>query len=397
MFLIRSFYSDPMKFIPYAKQSIKSEDLEKVTEALKQDVITRGPCVEAFEKALVQYCGAMHAVAFNSGTSALHAAYFAADIGPLDRCLTTPNTFIATAGAAAMRKANPIFIDIDRETGNFNLQQLAYNLEVPPSRGKTVILPVHFSGIPVDIEKINSLLIDPQSVIIEDAAHALGSQYTNGMKVGSCPWSQMTIFSFHPAKQITTGEGGMVMTNDAALADRLRLFRNNGLEREQLVQGETAPWYYEIHALSGNFHMTDFQAALGLSQLQRLDHIVEKRRQRVQSYREKLQEIPHLRMLTAAFDSITSYHLAVVQIDFAAYKTTRTDVMQKLKEKGIGSQLHYIPLYRHPVFTQTMGDLSPYFPQMEAYYAQALSLPLYEDLTEEEVGYVCNSLKAILG
>ncbi len=383
-------------FIPYAKQSITTEDMVRVTDALKQEVITRGPAVEAFEKGLADYCGALYAVAFNSGTSALHAAYFAADIGPYDRCLTTPNSFIATAGAAASRKADPIFIDIDRKTGNMDLNQLVYNLEVLPSRGKTVVLPVHFSGIAVDIEKIDSSLMDPDSIIIEDAAHALGSQYRNGMKVGSCAWSQMTIFSFHPAKQITTGEGGMVLTNDANLAQRLRLYRNNGLEREQLIQGSEAPWYYEVQALSGNFHMTDFQAALGLSQLQRLDRIVEKRRQLIQAYRKHLKNFPNVQMLTAEFDRETSFHLCVTQIDFAAYKTSRSEVMQKLKDKGIGSQMHYIPLYRHPVFSKTMKDISEYFPQMEAYYAQALSLPLFEELTLDQVAYVCDTLKAIL-
>lgn len=378
------------RFIPYAKQSITAEDIDNVSDALKQDIITRGPIVESFEKALADYCGAAHAVAFNSGTSALQAAYFAADIGPHDRCLTTPNTFIATSGMAASRKAHPVFIDIDRNTGNLDLQQLAYNLEDHPTRGKTVILPVHFSGIAVDIEKIDASIIDPWSVIIEDAAHALGSQYKNGMKVGCCAWSQMTMFSFHPAKQITTGEGGMVLTNDPDLAYRLRLFRDNGIERTDI------PGYYEVHDLTGNFHMTDFQAALGLSQLQRLDRIVDKRRQLIKAYREQLENVPHLSMLSADFDLETSFHLCVTQIDFEAHKTSRENVMRKLKETGIGTQVHYIPLYRHPVFEKTMGDISEYFPQTEAYYAQELSLPLFEDLSFEEVTYVCDTLKTCL-
>lgn len=378
------------KFIPYAKQSITPEDIGQVADALKQELITRGPLVEAFEKALADYCGAAYAVAFNSGTSALHAAYFAADIGPYDRCLTTPNTFIATAGAAVARKAHPIFIDIDRSTGNLDINQLAYNLEDHPSRGKTVILPVHFSGIAMDIERIDAAIIDPWAVIIEDAAHALGSQYKNGMKVGSCAWSQMTMFSFHPAKQITTGEGGMVTTNDPELVYRLKLFRDNGIERTDI------PGYYAVHDLTGNFHMTDFQAALGLSQLQRLDQIVEKRRQLIKAYREELKDVPHLKMLSEENDAETSFHLCVTQIDFAAYKKSRENVMRKLKEKGIGTQVHYIPLYRHPVFAKTMGDISEYFPQTEGYYAQELSLPLFKDLTFEEVKYVCDTLKTCL-
>lgn len=384
-------------FIPYTKQSIHPVDIENVAFALNQEIITRGKTVEEFEKSVAEYCGASYAVSFNSGTTALYAAAFAGRVGSHDECLTTPNSFVASTGCMASNQATPVFLDIDRKTGNLDLNQLQFNLEKKKSRGRTVILPVHFAGIPVDMEKIDYMIQDPDALVIEDAAHALGSCYKDGTKVGSCRWSQMTIFSFHPAKQITTGEGGMVTTNDEEYLNRLKLYRNNGIIREgkDLIQQE-APWYYEAHDLTGNFHLTDFQSALGLSQFKRLDQIVEKRKKLIKAYRKLLKNMPHVTMLTPEYDDQVSFHLAVVQIDYKAFKTTRTEVMHKLKEKGIGTQYHYVPIYRHPYFSKTMGDISEYFPEMENYYSQALSLPLYTDLKLEEVDYVVKSLKQIL-
>ncbi|HRD56052.1 MAG TPA: DegT/DnrJ/EryC1/StrS family aminotransferase [Parachlamydiaceae bacterium] len=384
-------------FIPYTKQTLEKEDIEQATAALKEELITRGPHAENFEKSMAHYCGAQYAVSFNSATTALYAATFAGRVGSFDDCLTTPNSFIASAGCAASRGAKPVFLDIDRETGNFNLDYLKYNLEKKKSRGKTVILPVHFAGIPVDMEKLDSLIADPNALVIEDAAHAIGSSYKDGSKVGSCKWSHMTVFSFHPAKQLTTGEGGMVLTNDEELCYRLKLYRNNGIVKEgKHLIGKEALGYYEVHDLTGNFHLTDFQAALGLSQLKRVDAIAEKRRVLIKEYRKLLKDVPNIKMFTKEFDDSSSFHLAVVQIDFEAFKTTREKVMFELKEKGIGTQCHYIPIYRHPVFSKVSGDINEYFPEMERYYAQALSLPLYTNLKLEEVNYVVNSLKQVL-
>lgn len=385
-------------FIPYARQSIDQADIEAVTKALQDDIITRGPGVEAFEDATARYCGATYAVAFNSGTSALFAACYAANVGVNDRVITTPNTFASTVGAAVRFGAIPVFVDIDRNTGNLDLAQVEHNLNLPNSRGRTIVLPVHFSGIPVDMRKLDHMILNPDTIVIEDAAHALGSSYNDGQKVGSCAWSQMTIFSFHPAKTITTGEGGMVTTNDEELYRKLLRYRNNGIERDpRYIEGDTAPWYYEVQEISGNYNFTEFQAALGLSQLNRLSYFVEKRRQLVAEYRKLLADVPSIRLFAADQDAHTAFHLFVVQINFKALRTTRTIVMEKLKDRGIGTQYHYIPVYRHPAFNRVAGDISDYFPNMEAYYAEALSLPLYYDLTVEDVAHVVAELRAVLG
>lgn len=381
---------------PYARQSISREDIEQVGYALNQPLITRGRLVEEFEDALSTYCGAKYAVAFNSGSSALMAVYFAAALKQGDTLITTPNTFVSTVGAAVQRGARPLFIDIDRKTGNLDLEQLSFNMNRQSVSRKTAVAPVHFSGIPVDMEKIARSVADLRTVIIEDASHAIGSRYKDGSRVGSCLWSAMTVFSFHPAKTITTGEGGAVTTNDPELCRQLRLFRNNALERDaEFLKDPPAPWYYEAVALTGNFNFTEMQAALGLSQLKRIDLFIEKRQRLLALYEKELQ-MDHLTFLTPEQGVIVAPHLCVVQVDFAAYKKTRAWLMEKLKEKGIGTQVHYIPLYKHPIFSSQMPDLEEYFPSMETYYTQALSLPLYYDLAEEDVAFIAKELRQLL-
>lgn len=384
------------KFLPYAKPSITEGDLRAVSQALQSEMITRGPLVEKFENEIVAYCGCRFAVAFNSGTTALQAAAFAADLTPYDQWMTSPNTFIASAGPALKLKIDPLFIDIDRRTGNLDLNLLEPNLKQKKSRGKTIFVPVHFSGIALDMRRVDHMMLDHAGYVIEDAAHALGSTYPESrVRVGSCQWSDMTIFSFHPTKTITTGEGGMVTTNDPDLFHRLRLFRNNGIEKEQgyLMNGFEASSYYEVQAITGNYHLTEFQAALGLSQLSRLEEIIAKRQALVKSYRQLLSDIPGIRLLSDSEGASTAYHLLVVQIDFAKFRTKRLQLIEALKEQGIGSQVHYIPLYHHPVFKQ---DIREFFPEMEAYYQQCLSLPLYEDLSEEDTHRVVKTLRTLL-
>lgn len=388
---------DTQAFLPYAQPSISLEDIEHVRQSLATPLITRGPTVEAFENAIAAYCGARYGVAFTNATAALMAAYHVANVGPADRIITTPNSFVASIGPGVQQKATPVFLDIDRNTGNMDLRQLEINMDRRTSRGKTVVVPVHFAGIPVDMRTVDKLIKNPETIVIEDAAHALGSCYSDGSKVGCCTWSSMTVFSFHPAKNLTTGEGGMVMTNSEELCHRLRRFRNNGIERDpEYIQGEAAPWYYEVVELTGNFNFTEMQAALGISQLNRLDKFIAHRQVLMKCYKDQFAGMRGVRLLTPNEKLHVAYHLCVVQIDFAAYKTSRSEVMHRLKDKGIGTQLHYIPLYRHPFFTRMSGDICEYFPEMEVYYEQALSLPLFYDMTDADVNRVVKALKEIL-
>lgn len=384
--------------LPYARHAIRAEDIEAVARVLAEDIITRGLQVEQFEASLAAQCGARHAVLFNSGSSALLAACQAAEITPYDRVFVPANTFIATATASIRQGVFPTCIDVDPATGNMDLNALAPYLREPNSRGRSIIMPVHYAGVPVDMAALEQLIQDPETIVIEDAAAALGSAYDKEHPVGSCRWSQMTIFSFHPAKLITTGEGGAVTTNAPELAHRLKRFRNNGIERDpqHLLQPCEGPWSYEVHETTGNFHMTDFQAALGLSQLQRLSSLVNKRQQLVAWYREKLKEMPQIQCILPEENAHIAAQLFVVLIDYAACGTTRAKVMQKLSDAGIASQVHYIPLYRHIPYMRRYGDLSAEFPGMESFYARALTLPLFHGLNEADIDRICTALRAAL-
>jgi dTDP-4-amino-4,6-dideoxygalactose transaminase len=387
-----------LSFIPYARQSIDSNDVASVQSVLMSNWITRGEQVEAFEHEIASYCGAKYAVAFNSGTSALAASCYAAEVNPTDRLITTSNSFIASVGAGIRMGAKPIFVDIDLASGNFDLEQVILNANQPSSRGRAVVVPVHFAGVPVDMCRLDHKITDPNTVIIEDAAHALGSSYySKGPKVGSCLWSAMTVFSFHPAKTITTGEGGMVTTNDEKLWHRLKLFRNNGIERDpKYLEGAPPPWYYEVRDITDNHNFTEFQAALGRSQFKRLEQFVSRRLELMKLYRDKLRHHPHIKLLTSEFNDSIAFHLCVVLIDFPSLGITRNELMQGLLAKNIGTQMHYIPLYRHPYFVKKYGEIHDYFPAMEEYYAKAISLPLYFGLTHDDVERVVSNLDSII-
>lgn len=386
------------RFLPYGRQSISEEDIAAVASALREDVITRGRYVEAFEMAFAQRCNAAYAVAFSSGTAALQAAFYAGGVGLQDSLFVAPNTFYGTIAGAVAAGATPVFIDIDKRTGNIDVEQLHANVNLGRTRGRNVVVAVHYSGIPIDMEALDGGITNPDTLVIEDAAHALGSTYPDGTPVGCCLRSAMTAFSFHPVKAITSGEGGAVTTNDEALCHRLKLFRNNGIERSHPHLEENAPYpgYYEVHATTGNYNFTDIQGALALSQLERLDTFVEKRRLLMQRYRQKLKNLEHIHLLDASLEKNTAYHLCVVLIDFAALKITRQTVMEKLFSADVGTQVHYIPLYRHPVLKRRMGDLSSYFPSMETFYSQALSLPLFFDMKLEDVDAVADLLVGML-
>lgn len=376
--------------LPYAKQSISEEDKAAVLAALDESLITRGPLVQQFEEALARYSDVDDAVVFNSASTALAAAYFAAEFSPADRVFAPANTFIATVISPLQAGVMPDWVDISRGSGNMCLDALEEKLRFQSTRSRPFVVPVHFSGIPVDMRRLDRMLVHPDTVIIEDAAHALGSYYPSGEKVGSCAYSQMTVFSFHPAKTMTTGEGGAVTTNDPQLAQRLRLYRDNGIDRSHARIG-----YYEVKSLTGNYNFTSFQAALGLSQLSRVDQFIAKRQELVTHYRKQLSGLP----LVTLFDQpekTVGYHLFVVQIDFESCGKTREAVMQELLARGIGTQVHYIPLYHHPA-VRTKGSFSvEEVAETELYYQQALSLPLYFDLALEDVEKVCKNLSDVL-
>jgi len=382
---------------PYAKHAITQADCDSVLKALKSDKITRGPITQEFEKAIANYVGARFALTFNSGTAALQAAYFAAEACGQDRLITCPNSFVATTGAALQCGVKPYFVDIDLNSGNIDLEKLERLINMPLSRGRLIIAPVHFAGIAVDMKKLSSCIKNPDSLVIEDGAHALGSSYPTGEKVGSCAYSDMTILSFHPAKHITTGEGGAVTTNDEKLYHRLRLFRNNGIERKKpYLLGEEEKGYYEVQALTGNYHISEFSAALGLSQFQRLDSLVERRRQHVRRYRGHFEGVKAIRLFSPEFDERTAYHLMCLQINFKSLTIGRQELMTELAEEGIGTEIHYIPIYRHPAVKKLYQFDPDQFPNCEQYWSETLSIPLYPTLEEKDVDCIATTLKGLL-
>lgn len=379
------------QFIPYTRQEIDEADIQAVSNALKQETITRGNCVQAFEKEVADYVGAPYAVAFNSGSSALNAAAFALGLGPQDRVISSPNTFISTVGSTIERGANPVFIDIDEKTGLWQNELALINLHADHTRGRDILMPVHFGASIVDVDHLYRNLT-PHAHIVEDAALALGASYPDGKKVGCCHVSDMTILSFHPAKTITTGEGGMVTTQSEELYELLKIARNNGILRTETH----FPGSYDVLDLTCNYHMTEFQAALGSSQLKKIDQFLLKRRSLVKYYREKLKALSAVHPLGSDQDQIAAHNLFVVLIDFEKLGKKRASVMEALKEKGIGTQLHYTPLYHHPIFKDHIGDISEFFPRSEIYYQQALSLPLYTQLEKEDIDYIVETLEQVL-
>ena len=383
------------KFIPYAHQTIDEEDIRAAAEVLTHEMITRGPAVEAFETAIAHKVGAKYAVAFSNGSVALAACFQAAQAGPFDVIVSSPNTFIASVAHAIEAGAQLRLVDID-PFGNMDVSLLADQVNIPHSRGKTIIVPVHFGGIAIDMVKLNDCIATPDALIIEDAAHALGSFYPDGKPVGSCAHSDMTMFSFHPAKNITCGEGGMVTTNDEHLFSRLKIIRNNGMERDAVHNGPKEPWYYEVNEVSSNYHMTEMQAALGLSQLRHLDAWGEKKRALVASYRKKLGSVPGVTLLPAEADARTHFHLFVVHLAFEALGKTRTQVMEGLAAEGIGSQYHYTPLFNHGALRKHLQQTALEFPAMKAHFEHALTLPLFASLEEADIDRIVMALRKVL-
>lgn len=383
--------------IPYGRQNVSESDIQAVIEVLQSDFLTQGPAVPAFENALAQYCGAQHAAAVNSATSALHLACLALDVKPGDWVWTSPITFVASANCALYCGASVDFVDIDSATYNLSVESLAEKLRQAERCGRLpkVLIPVHLCGLSCDMAAIHRLSRQYGFKVIEDASHAIGGRY-RGEPIGNCRYSDITVFSFHPVKIITTGEGGMALTNDAMLAKKMALLRSHGITREpaEMTQAADGPWYYQQIELGFNYRITDIQAALGLSQLNRLDAFVDRRHQLAEMYRQQLAGLP-LSWQLQPDDCRSSLHLFVVRLQTSQIGKSRLNIFQQLRDAGIGANLHYIPVHLQPYY-QNRGFKPGDYPQAERYYAEALTLPLYPDLSEPQLNQVVEALKACL-
>lgn len=364
-------------YIPYGRQSIDEADIQAVVDVLRSDYLTTGPKVAEFERKVADYVGAKYAVAVCNGTAALHIACLAAGIGSGDEVITTPITFAASANCVLYCGADPVFADIDPLTYNIDPKEVERCIT---SRTKAII-PVHYTGQPCDMEAITAIAKKHNLTVIEDAAHALGAVY-NGRKVGSI--SDMTCFSFHPVKPVTTGEGGMVVTQDEALYRRLLLFRSHGITRdEDLLTENQGPWYYQQQLLGYNYRITDISCALGISQMDKLDGFLEKRRSIAKRYNEAFAEVDGIRTPVQMELCESGWHLYMIQV----LNRDRREVFEALRAAGIGVNVHYIPVYRHPYY-QEHGYAGVHCPHGEEFYQRAISLPIYPGLTQEQQDYV---------
>jgi UDP-4-amino-4,6-dideoxy-N-acetyl-beta-L-altrosamine transaminase len=388
-----------MNLIPYARQDINQADIDVVVAVLRSDLLTQGPVVPAFEKAVADYCGAQHAVAVNSATSALHIACLALGVGKGDSVWTTPITFVASANCALYCGATVDFIDIDPRTYNLSVDCLAEKLALAEKAGNLpkVVIPVHLCGQSCDMAGIHKLSQQYGFKIIEDASHAIGGKY-KGEPIGNGCYSDITVFSFHPVKIITSGEGGMAVTNDANLAKHLRLLRSHGITSTAAdMQHRPAQeiWNYQQIDLGFNYRMTDLQAALGLSQLQRLDAFVAQRHAIAKRYDQLLSTLPVLTPWQEA-DSYSGFHLYVIRLKLNEINKTQRQVYDALHAAEILVNLHYIPVYRQPYYEQ-MGFSVRYCPQAEQYYSEAISIPLYSGLTGAQQDRVVAVIREVIG
>ena len=384
--------------IPYGRQSISEADIEAVAEVLRSDFLTQGPVVPAFEEAVAKLCDAQHGVAMNSATSALHLACLALGVGPGDRVWTSPLTFVASSNAALYCGAEVDFVDVDERTYNICPLRLKEKLGQAAEAGQLpkVIIPVHLAGQSCDMAAIHAAASRHGVRIIEDASHAIGGSYL-GEPVGNCRFSDITVFSFHPVKIVTTGEGGMAMTNSHELAELMQMDRTHGITREadRLQHDDVGPWYYEQQRLGFNYRMTDICAALGLSQLTRIDEFIARRRAIAAAYDAAFAGLP-VKTPWQHPDTDSAWHLYVIRIDRQRTARSHRDVFEALREAGIGVNLHYIPVYRQPYY-RDLGFGQGHCPNAEAYYAEAISLPMYPAMTDEEQQIVVAAVKAALG
>lgn len=392
----KSEISDAMR-IPYGRQSISQHDIDAVVGVLRSDFLTQGPAVPAFEAAVLQSCGARHAVAVNSATSALHVACLALGVGPGDLVWTSPITFVASANAARYCGADVDFVDIDPATFNMCPVLLQEKLEAAASLGRLpkVVIPVHMTGLPCDMAPIAKLAKDYGFAVIEDASHAIGAHYRDS-KIGDCSYSDITVLSFHPVKIITTAEGGMALTNDPRLAKEMEMFRSHGITRDRNLwhRQSEGGWYYEQQSLGFNYRLTDIQAALGLSQIANLKDWIVRRHALADRYDESLSSLP-LTLPIRYSNSCSALHLYVIQIDPSRTKVTRAEMFDELRAAGIGVNVHYFPVHLQPDYMR-LGFAAGDFPHSERYYAHCLSLPMFATLSDSEQDFVIQKLGRLL-
>ena len=378
-----------MKFIPYGRQCIDEEDIQAVAEVLRSDFLTTGPAVAEFEAALTKMAGAPYAVAIANGTAALHAAVAAAGIGPGDEVITSPITFAASANCALYVGATPVFADIDPQTYNIDPDDVERKIT---SQTKAII-PVHYTGQPCDMDRLAEIARRKGLVLIADGAHVVGASY-KGAAVGGL--ADMTTYSFHPVKQVTTGEGGAIVTTDKRLYEALISFRSHGITRDpaKLLQNR-GPWYYEQQSLGYNYRLTDFQAALGTSQLKKLPQFLQKRREIARQYTSAFNGLPGMITPWQSPAGESAWHLYVLRLDMERLNVGRDVIFQELWDRGIGVNVHYIPVYWHPYYQQ-LGFKKGICPIAEAVFESMITLPLYPGLSEADVEYVVHNVQTVI-
>lgn len=376
-------------FLPYGRQHIDEDDIAAVAESLRGDLLTTGPRVAQFEDSLAAATGAAHAVAVGNGTQALHLACLAADIGADDAAIVPSVTFLATANAVRYCGADVVFADVDPQTGLMRPEDFLAAIARANGKNIKAVLPVHLGGHPADMTAIADIAREHDITVISDCCHALGGEY-DGAPIGSGRYESMAIFSFHPVKTIAMGEGGAITTNDPALAARLRRLRSHGME----PRADVGPWAYDMNEMGYNYRLTDIQCALGLSQMRKLDSFIARRRQLADFYDKAFHGMNHVRTPRRSAQGISGWHLYSLSIDFDAAGMSRADVMNALKDKGIGTQVHYIPVHSQPYYRALYGEIE--LAGADAYYARTLSIPFYPALSDDDAARVIHTIKDIL-
>ncbi|MFC2075736.1 UDP-4-amino-4,6-dideoxy-N-acetyl-beta-L-altrosamine transaminase [candidate division KSB1 bacterium] len=388
--------NEPARSVPYARHWIGEEEIEAVAAVLRSDWITQGPIIDRFEEKLVEYTGSRFAVAFSSGTAALHGAAFAAGIRPDQTVITSPITFVASANCVLYQGGQPAFADIDSSTGNIDPGKL----RAVVTQGVAGLIPVHYAGRPCSMAEISRLASEENLFVIEDASHALGTSWSEAgreYRMGCCRYSDMTMFSFHPAKTIATGEGGAVTTNREDLHRRLLLFRTHGITKDpDLLERNEGPWYYEMQQIGYNYRITDFQCALGLVQLERLDNFIARRRDIVARYNSAFSELPGLEIPSAEGDARIAWHIYVVRLNLKKLTVDRRTVFEALRHAGLGVQVHFIPVHLQPYYRDRFGFQRGDFPVAEEFYQRVITLPLFPRMSDEDVEFVIETVRRVL-